>query len=329
MGVSAIGASAFDQPASSQSRTAVKLYYGMGAIAYGVKDNGFSYFLLLYYNQVMGLPAAWVGAAIMLALMVDAISDPLIGYASDNLHSKWGRRHPFMYLSALPVSLTYFMLWNPPASLKGQALFAYLVVMAIIVRITITLYEIPSSALVSELTDHYDERTSMLGYRFFFGWWGGLTMAVGAYFVFLRPTAQYPVGQLNMIGWNHYGATAAILMFLAIVISSAGLHPQIPYLQQPPPKRPFERGRRVVRELRETLSNHAFLVLFVSAIFSAAGAGVSTSLNIYFGTYFWELKPNQLGIIALGPFLSSAVALALAPVISMRIGKKLGAIWTF
>src|SRR5690242_15642587 len=300
----------------------------MGAIAYGVKDNGFSYFLLLYYNQVLGLPAAWVGAAIMSALIVDAISDPIVGYASDNLHSSWGRRHPFMYASALPVALTYFLLWNPPASLKGGGLFGYLVGLAILVRITITFYEIPSSALVSELTDQYDERTAMLSYRFFFGWWGGLAMAVAAYFVFLRPTAKYPVGQLNLVGWHHYGTAAAIIMFVAITLSTLGLHPQIPYLQQPPPKRAFDTGR-IARELVESLSNRSFLVLFISAIFSAAAAGVATSLNIYFGTYFWELKPNQLGIIALGPFISAAVALFLAPVISARVGKKRGAIWVF
>ena len=87
---------------------ATKLYYGFGAVAYGVKDNGFSYFLLLYYNQVLGLPAAWVGAAIMLALVFDAISDPIVGYTSDNLHSRWGRRHPFMYGSVIPVGLALF-----------------------------------------------------------------------------------------------------------------------------------------------------------------------------------------------------------------------------
>ena len=66
--------------ASEQSRLAIRLYYGVGAVAYGVKDNGFSYFLLLYYNQVLGLPARWVGGGILTALVVDAFSDPLVGY---------------------------------------------------------------------------------------------------------------------------------------------------------------------------------------------------------------------------------------------------------
>jgi GPH family glycoside/pentoside/hexuronide:cation symporter len=313
--------------ASHQSRLAIRLYYGVGAVAYGVKDNGFSYFLLLYYNQVLGLPAGWVGSAILTALVVDAFSDPIVGYTSDNLHSRLGRRHPFMYASAVPVALAYFFLWNPPA-LGHRALFVYLTVLAILVRTTITLFEIPNSSLVAELTDDYDERTTMLSYRFFFGWWGGLSMAVAAYFVFLRSTPQYPVGQLNLLGWRSYGMTAAIVIFFAIIISAIGTHPQIPHLKQPPPKLPFD-APRIAREMKETLSNHSFLVLFISAIFAAMAAGFSTSLNIYFGTYFWGLTPRQLGILALGPFLSSAIALVAAPRISMTIGKKRGTLLIF
>ena len=314
-------------PTSPQSQLAIRLYYGLGAVAYGVKDNGFSYFLLLYYNQVLGLPAAWVGSAILTALVVDAFSDPIVGYMSDNLHSRLGRRHPFMYISAVPVALAYFFLWHPPV-LGHRALFVYLVVLAILVRTTITLFEIPNSSLVAELTDDYDERTTMLSYRFFFGWWGGLTMAIAAYFVFLKSTPQYPIGQLNLLGWRHYGMTATIVIFSAILISAIGTHPQIPHLKQPPPKLPFD-APRIAREMKETLSNHSFLVLFISAIFAAMAAGLSTSLNIYFGTYFWELTPRQLGILALGPFFSSAVALVAAPRISMTIGKKRGTLLIF
>src|SRR5215468_1535645 len=156
-----------------------KLFYGLGSVAFGVKDNGFAFFLLLYYNQVLGLPEAWVGFGIMIALIMDAIFDPFVGYISDHLHSRWGRRHPFMYASALPVGASYYFLWNPPALPPAQ-LFAYFAVLAVLVRVLIACYEIPSSSLVAELTDHYDERTSIVSYRFFFGWWGGLTMAVVA-----------------------------------------------------------------------------------------------------------------------------------------------------
>jgi Na+/melibiose symporter-like transporter len=304
---------------------ATKLYYGAGSVAYGVKDNGFSYFLLLYYNQVLGLPAEWVGAAIMLSLVFDAISDPIVGYSSDNLHSSWGRRHPFMYGSVVPVAISYYLLWNPPAGLGQGALFGYLLALAILVRTFITFYEIPSSSLVAELTDDYDERTSMLSYRYFFGWWGGLSMAVIAWFLLLRPTPEHPIGQLNPEGWQSYGLVASAVIVLAILVSSIGTHRHIPYLRKPPEKRPFS-ARRTARELKETLSNRSFLVLFISAIFGAMAAGLITSLNIYFTTYFWELKPTQIGILTLGPFISSVVALVVSPALSRRFGKKPGAV---
>jgi MFS family permease len=109
--------------------------YGLGAVAFGVKDNGFSFFLLLYYNQVLGLPESWVGLGIMLALMADAVFDPVVGYLSDHLHSRWGRRHPFLYASAVPAAVAYWFLWNPPTGLSHESLLAYFLVVSVLVRV--------------------------------------------------------------------------------------------------------------------------------------------------------------------------------------------------
>jgi len=302
-------------------RLSTKIYYGFGSVAYGIKDNGFAYFLLLFYNQVLGLPAAWVGAGIMLALIVDAITDPLVGYASDNLHSRWGRRHPFMYASAIPVALAYFLLWNPPASLAPESLFVYFLVVAILVRVLITFYEIPSTALVAELTDDYDQRTSMLSFRYFFGWWGGLSISVLAYLVFLPMGG----GQLFREGYRPYGMVASLLILMAILVSAIGTHRHIPRLKRPPPKQPFDAGR-TLRELKETLSNRSFMVLFLSGIFTAMATGISTSLNLYFNTFFWEFTSEQIGLLILPLFASAALALVVGPGVSRRFGKKHAAI---
>jgi GPH family glycoside/pentoside/hexuronide:cation symporter len=72
-----------------------RIAYGFGSVAYGVKDAGFGYFLLLFYGTVVGVEPGLVGLAIFIALVVDAISDPVVGYLSDNWRSRWGRRHPF------------------------------------------------------------------------------------------------------------------------------------------------------------------------------------------------------------------------------------------
>jgi len=294
-------------------------------VAFGVKDNGFSFLLLLYYNQVLGLPEAWVGFGIMLALILDGIFDPLVGYASDHLHSRWGRRHPFMYAAALPVAASYWLLWDPPAGLTSGQLFAYFVVVSVMVRVFISVYEIPSAALVPELTDQYDERTTILSYRYFFGWWGGLAMSVLAYAVFLQPDATHPTGVLNPEGYHRYGIVASVVMLIAILVSALGTHPFIPYLKHPPTTRAVGIGG-ALRELRETVSNRSFLALFVAAIFGFVAAGVMAALSIYFNTYFWELTSSEISIFVLVGFLAAVVAGTTAPVLSRRLGKKRAAI---
>jgi Na+/melibiose symporter-like transporter len=302
-----------------------KLAYGFGSVAFGVKDNGFAFFLLLYYNQVLGLPERWVGFGIMVALVLDAISDPIVGYFSDNLHSRWGRRHPFMYASALPVAVSYFFLWNPPSILSGGALFAYFLFMAVLVRTFITFYEIPSAALVAELSADYDQRTSMISFRFFFGWWGGLTIAVLAYSTFLQPNDVHAVGVLNPDGYRTYGLFASIIMATAILVSSLGTHRHIPNLKKPPPPQPFT-VRRALREVRETLLHRSFLTLFAAGFFGSMAAGLSAALNIYFNTYFWELTSDQITVLVVAYFPAAAAALVLTPRLSARLDKKPAAI---
>lgn len=315
------------QRAPSQlTSTHTKIFYGLGSIAFGVKDNGFSTLLLLFYNQVVGLSSQLVGFAILVALMADAFLDPIVGQISDNLRSRWGRRHPFMYASALPVALSYLLLWNPPHWSQG-AQFLYLVIIAIVVRSFITFYEIPSSALVAELTDDYDQRTVFFAWRYFFGWFGGLAMNVLAFQILLVPDASHPVGQLNPAGYARYGVVAAIIMFAAILISAAGTHRHIPEFHVPPPRK-IGLGL-MMREMFATLANPSFLWLTVSGVFFSVATGLVFALNVYFQTYLWELSALQISYFTLLGFLAAALAFVFALPISRRYGKKSSAIVLF
>ena len=308
-----------ENPQSERLALSTKLFYGFGSVAYGVKDNGFSYLLLIFYNQVVGLRAEVVGAAIMIALVFDAFLDPIVGQISDNWRSRWGRRHPFMYASALPVAVSYLLLWNPPHWSQG-ALFAYLVVTAIIIRTFISFYEIPSSALSAELSQDYDQRTSLLAYRYFFAWWGGLTLNFVAYFLFLRPDATHKVGQLNPAGYARYGLTAALIIFVAILVSAAGTHSQIPKFRVPPVRK-LKIGA-MAREMIATWSNRSFLFLTIAGLAVSMATGLIASLNVYFNTFFWELTAKQISIFTLAVFASAAMALIAAPILSRRFGKR-------
>ncbi len=298
--------------------------YGFGAVAYGIKDNGFAYLLLLFYGTVVGLEPALVGTALLIALIFDAFSDPVVGYWSDNMRSRWGRRHPFMYAAAIPAALCYSLLWQPPEWTEGE-LFVYLVVLAILIRTLITFYETPSSALMPELTADYDERTSIQAWRSFFGWAGGAGMAVFTYGFLLVPTETYPVGILNRDGYETYGTIAAVVMLIAILVSALGTHHRIGALAQPPP-RAQKSLLSAVGEVLDTLRDKSFLALFISTIAGAAASGLTAALAFLMLTYFWGFSSEEIYYWTALVVVSAVLGLMIAPWASKRWGKKNAAI---
>ena len=313
-------------PAGAKLPVAIKTAYGFGSVASGVTETGFNYFLLIFYSQVMGLDSKLVGLAVTIALMFDAISDPIVGFWSDNLRSKWGRRHPFMYAAAIPVSLSYFLLWNPPADWHQERLFWYLLCLSVLIRTCITFYETPSSALTPELSSDYDERASIMGYRYFFGWAGPNVMTVLMFFVIFpaAATATITNGQFNREAYVTYGLLASASILIAIMVCAIGTHGRIGSFAPAPPKRQLTL-RSIFRELYDTLASPSFGALFFGTILGAIATGLSASLAFYFSTYFWGFSPVEIGFIVTGVFVSAIVGFALAPVVSRKLGKKRGA----
>ncbi len=304
------------QPAGKPS-VGLKLAHGFGAAAFGIKNNGFDYFLLLFYGTVVGLEPGLVGLAILIALVFDALSDPLVGYWSDNFHSRWGRRHPFMYAAALPVALTYFLLWNPPD--WGQTgLFLYVTVLAVLIRTFITFYETPSTSLIPELASDYDERTSLQSYRLFFGWSGGNVMSVLMFGILLTG----PLGLRDREAFATYGIIASSLIFVAIMVSALGTHSRIPHLHRPIATGERYTIRRIFREMVETLSEKSFIALFAAMVFFSIATGLAASLSFLILNYFWAFSEFQIFIWTCTVFFSALAGFLLAPWATRRLGKK-------
>ncbi|KZX93462.1 sugar transporter [Erythrobacter sp. HI0019] len=295
----------------------LKLAHGSGAAAFGIKNGGFDYFLLLFYGTVIGLEPGLVGLAILIALVVDAISDPLVGYWSDNFRSRWGRRHPFMYAAALPVALSYFLLWNPPD--WGQTgLFVYLTVLAVLIRTFITFYETPSSALIPELTTDYADRTSLQAYRLLFGWSAGTGMSVVMFGVLLTG----PLGMRDPDAYATYGIIASLLIFATIMMSALGTHSRIPYLHQPVGTGERYSVGRIFREMLQTLSEKSFIALFLATMLFAIASGLSAALAFLMLNYFWGFSEYQIFIWTCSVFISALLGFVLAPWATRRLGKK-------
>jgi GPH family glycoside/pentoside/hexuronide:cation symporter len=312
-------AEAAASPRTPRLGVQVKFFYGLGSVAFGVESVALGSLVLLYFNQVIGLPASWVGAAIMVALIFDAIFDPLLGHWSDHLRSPWGRRHPFMYASAAPLAVAFYFLWRPPRGWSNEALLAYLLAGLVSVRLLVSLYEIPSAALAPELTPDYDERTSLLAYRFFFGVLGGTAMSVAAFQIFLRKDAAHPLGVLNRHGYEQFGLLSAIVMFAAIIVTCVGTHGRGVAATV---RNETDDFRDKMREIRTTLSNRSFFALMMAGIVASIAVGLNSGLGLYVTTYFWELTPKQISYLVSFGFVSAILGVSLATPASKWLGKK-------
>lgn len=296
-----------------------QILYGFGSVAYGIKDSGFSTLLLLFYNQVIGLPAELVGLAIGIALIMDAFIDPIIGNISDNIDTRWGRRHPFMYGCILPVMLGYLLLWFPPEG-SDMLRFWYLLGIAFVVRASISCFEIPAAALVPELTRDYDERTSITAWRYFFGWIGGLLMLIFTFSFLLVKTSEYPVPMANRDGYSAYAFIAAAMMGFSVLVAALATHSRIPTF----PKQK-DHGETILQSFRAVFGifrNKAFGILILGGVFAYTIQGIGLALFPYLYGYYWNFAQWQTSLYLIVLLFAAGAASYVAPIVSKKLGKR-------
>lgn len=309
-----------DASAGRRLPTYKKMLYGLGSVATGINLDTKAQFTLLFYSQVLGLQASLVGAAIMVALFVDTLLDVFIGQGSDRLRSAWGRRHPLMYISAVPLALSVYCLWSPPEGLTDQALFFYLLGTLIVLRLSLSLYEIPSSALAPELTADYDERTSLMAYRLFFQFAGGTAIVFLTLQVFLRKDEANPLGVLNRSGYSNLGIVAAIVVVIVILLSAVSTQSLVRSTKTLPAGQP--RPRPVWADVKAVVTNQSFLAILASGIISSIMTGMTSSLNVYVLTFYWGLTPESMSYLSICVIAGAISGTLSASFIAKALGKK-------
>ena len=292
-----------------------QFFYGFGSMAVGIKNNLLGTFLLIYYNQVLGLDALTVSLAFGLALIIDAVSDPIIGIWSDRTNSKLGRRHPFLYFSIIPFSFAYYFLIAGPApgEVEQNELFWRLVFLLMILRISMTLFEVPRGALAPELSKDYDQRNTFAALSMMFGWVGGAGIDFIARYYWLDSFVDFDGYQI-LAFWGGIG------IFIGTAVTTIGTHKNIPDLYQPPPR--SLNLSTFIEETKETLSNRSWLVLFSSGIFYALLVGLETGVGTYYNEFLWQWKPKTIAAWSwITPICVIALTLC-APMIAYGRNKK-------
>lgn len=152
-------------PQRDRLPTLTKAIYGLGDWGAASATTARSLFWLFFTVSVVGVDVGLAGLAFIIGRIWDGINDPVVGILSDRFRSRWGRRRPFMLAGALPFGLGFFLMFNKPPFEGDLAIALYYAVVFILYDTAFTVVNAPYAALTSELSEDYDERASLAGWR--------------------------------------------------------------------------------------------------------------------------------------------------------------------
>ena len=266
-------------------------------------------FLLFFMTDQLGISPAWASLTLLLPKLWEFLTDPYIGLRSDRANTRWGRRHPFMFVGALSLSLGIAMMFNVPQLETWEARWLYITIMFILATTGYAVFIVPYTALLGELTPSPQERTRIVAIRMAFL---SISLLIAA---IVWPEILKSLGggrsAYAMVGWGVGG-----LCLVAMLVTVIGT------LRAPQVRRPVAQESSLASQLRGVASDKAFLSLAAAYVLHMLAQSASSAMLAYVGKYLSPLGGNFL-IISFGvSTTASIVAMAVWPVIGRWLSKR-------
>lgn len=296
-----------------------KISFGFGGGVNAVKTDFFVWYLGVYYLAVVGLNPLYTGTALLIALIFDAFSDPLIGAFSDRIKSKFGRRHSLMLLSLAPITLSYYLLFIPPDLILDHQFnaFLWLTIFSILTRFFVSLFEIPHKALAVEIPKSYEDKASIMSLRE-----GFQSLIALSHSFLILPLIGF---QNDMSDWSAVGQVGAALMFVFGLISILGtlsLLPKLPKWEGNENSVLKDKVSQLKVEFGYVLLNKPLRIFLLGSISIQIAWGLANSLTFLTQTQFWDLTPLQIRNFIAIYFLTAAFSWFLTPKLVKSFDKK-------
>jgi Na+/melibiose symporter-like transporter len=300
-----------------------KLFFGLGQGAESVLFTAFETFVLFYYTRVLGLPGAMAGTALLLALVIDALFDPIFGLVSDGLHSRFGRRHGPMFLSVAPAGLGLALLFGAPQGLSDWALFAWLLGSSALLRTAFTLFFVPYQAQHAELTASQSERAWMSTARTVISTLSNLAFLYLVFQISFKSTPEYPRGQENAAAYHPFGIALALAIMAFMLFSALGTWRRMKSAEAHDKTHAtisltgaFVQLGQVLTRDRNTRVVIGGALVFITVL--SAGRG----LSLHLGDYFWKFDGKQIRIWQQSTFYGSLLMVFSTPFLVRRLGAR-------
>ncbi|MBV5260283.1 MFS transporter [Synechococcus moorigangaii CMS01] len=224
------------QPPPEKLNLSTKIAFGAGDVGPALTANVLVFFLLYFFTQVAGLPPALAGSILMIGKISDAINDPIVGIWSDRTRHPWGRRLPWMLGGIFPFVLVFFCQWLVPQfseidQVNDWFLFAYYALMGVLFNLAYTAVNLPYAALTPELTQDYNERTSLNSFRFSFSIGASIFSLLAARFIFQAYPDNLPL-QYGLLGLVCAVFAGLTLLWCTLRLQEKGRSPILPPSQR-------------------------------------------------------------------------------------------------
>ena len=248
-----------------------KLGYGLGDTASNFFFQVFNIFLLYYYTDIFGIPAAAVGTMFLVTKIVDAISDPVMGLIADRTETRWGKFRPYILWAAIPYAvLGYAMFAGPELSDTGKLVYAY--VTYTLMMLAYTAINVPYSALMGVISPSSIERTKVASYRFMCAF--AAAWLIGT---FVSPLKNILGGDNEALGFKLTMAIFAVASVALFWVCFATTKERV---------RPLQSDSDIRGDFRALLSNGPWVTLFAAAIFTLMNVAVRNGTIMYYFKYY-------------------------------------------
>ena len=292
-----------------------KLGYGMGEMTFGVTNTIISVYLLITLTDYLDIQPGWASFIVFFGMLWDALTDPVVGWLSDNSGGKLGRRRRYILLYALPLGISFILLWTLPNVLYGvsnETLKVFVVLVLYLFVITfLTLVNVPYGSVIMDMTDDYDERTSLTSFRMVCSAFATL----GAIFIadtILGAGSIYETGKKLYLVGIVFGVFVALCAFLCYLGTFE--------------RRRFERplvspGFSFKKYVLESWKSKPFRKVAVAYLCAFTVIGLLQTLLQYYTTY-WLRAPELFVVLAGGVLLLAIISTPLWSYLSKKLGKR-------
>lgn len=288
-----------------------KISYGLGDMGNNVAYGAVGFFLVFFLTDVAGISPLWAGYIFMIIRAWNAVCDLIMGVISDHTKTRFGRRRPFLLFGAIPLGVAFALLWLVPFSGNTQ-LIIYYTLIGILFNTLYSLVAIPYNALLPELSQDYDERTSISGYKMAFSFVGSLVSAMGVSFIV---DTIFPGKAMYAVSYPIMGKVLAFVLIVCILAAFFGTKERVE------PKA-SEKQENIWKALKSLLKLKEYKLVLGVFIFSMVSFDIIMALYIYFMKYSLEVSDSLTSIFMAIPLVTAVLVTPMWVAISNKIGKQ-------